>query len=777
MSAQKLIVDAALAARTTSDAQAVQALIAADVGETYQRPLGDRWSNVGLITRSGNADHKLIELVTNAQDAVLELLALQRFGPDADVPYRTPHEAANGLLGHLKWQQAAGLVNIGLHPAGGPPRDTGRLTPVFRDQGCGMTPAYVPQSLFYLGTRHKGKAAWQQGAFGVGGASTFRHADAVVLVTRRHPDLLAPGEEDRITVAVCLWDQFEKGSGLYYLVTSNWDHNNNAAAEPWSMPANEYPSFEPGTHLALVAYEPERIHKAAMGGEWSFEKMLNARLFRSVMPVRVENHISAKAHPQNYRGLSRQFEENPRKDRKELGPELLPFHLKGETYQLPISAYYFEAGKGADVGGKRGFVNSDHALMFISNGQVHHHWNIGDLRRRTKLKHIHDRTLIVVELDELPIQQRNWLVSPERQGFVDSDDTRRLQLLVAEFLDDWDELVDFDREVLRRAIAGDRSGRSTINIARQIGRALQFKGGFRLGGSNNGNGAGKKKRKKLAKADLYVDPTTIEGPQSLSIEQGATRMTRFHINAKDKFAASGRGTLVVTCDHPDLGDREITVGTLHGGFARVVIAVPDTAALGDYRLTASVVGWSKSSGGVGADLIWDTALKITAPVSTEGRKQTRRNSTDEQPTNDGDLVALIWKNGEEFEDWHAGVPGHVEPVEASILAEDDDYKDLAALGDTRVPTIFLNRDYSALKRYESARAHELTERGLDDARDRYAVGVGLGLLLLDRDLEAKDGAVVVSREVELAAKQAAAQATLVMMPQYDRLAREVGVDD
>jgi hypothetical protein len=74
------------------------------------------------------------------------------------------------------------------------------------------------------------------------------------------------------------------------------------------------------------------------------------------------------------------------------------------------------------------------------------------------------------------------------------------------------------------------------------------------------------------------------------------------------------------------------------------------------------------------------------------------------------LVALKWKGEDAFEDWHAGVPGHVQEVPASELAMTDEYKELATLGETKIPTIFLNKDYTPLKRYEAARP-ELTDRG------------------------------------------------------------------
>jgi len=290
-----------------------------------------------MLTRGGSADHKLLEDVTNGQDAVLELLAREKFGLGA-VPYSTPHEAAADLLSGTPWQKAAELVCVELHEAGGPARKIGRLTPIIRDYGCGMAPEYISQSLFFLGSQHKTKAKWQQGAFGIGGASTFSSAGAIVLVTRCDPRLLAPGQADRIAVAVCLWQQLEKGRSIYYLTTTDWGDGQHPDAEPWSAPATHYPDFAPGTHLALIGYESDRMHNAAWGGEFSFERMLNTRLFDPIIPVRVDNRISPKAHPQNYRGLKRQFAENPRADRRELTEEL-PFRIGGQTYQLDPSSF------------------------------------------------------------------------------------------------------------------------------------------------------------------------------------------------------------------------------------------------------------------------------------------------------------------------------------------------------------------------------------------------------------------------------------------------------
>ena len=73
----------------------------------------------------------------------------------------------------------------------------------------------------------------------------------------------------------------------------------------------------------------------------------------------------------------------------------------------------------------------------------------------------------------------------------------------------------------------------------------------------------------------------------------------------------------------------------------------------------------------------------------------------------------------------AATVGEIEMVPAKDLADKrPEYKDLAKI-DAEIPTIVLNRTYSPLKSYVQARAAELTEEGKEQARERYAVGVGV----------------------------------------------------
>lgn len=767
------IIQKALSAATATDAIEIERLIRQDVGAAYQRPVGDRYNNYGLMASSGSYEYKALEPVTNEQDSVVERFAAEKWGPDlANVPYGSPEEAAQDLLGHLTYREQADLVTVAFRESDPPTRAHRRLTVVYRDRGCGMTAGQVPRTIFALGSAHKTERRWLQGAFGLGGASTFRNAPAVVLVTRRAPQM-AP-EEDRIVVAVVRWESQGKGESAYYLTTTDWAEGANPDAEPWSAPAAAFPDFEPGTHLALISYGVEGFHRVRSGDERAFDIVLNTRLYRPVTPVRYTNEI-ARGRNEYLRGLARRLEENPNPERK-TDEEVMLFSYAGATYRLPVRYVVFPAeGNGI----RRRFVAKDHALVFTSNGQVHHTWAPAKLQQRTKLNKIHQRVFVEVETDPLPIELRTKLFTPDRSQLLANDVALQLEDQVADFLGEWDRLVEINSELIRDAIRGASSGGSGLDVARKISTAMKLKGfGFGSTGSSGapGGNGGRRRRRKV---ETYPDPTALEGPDKVIVEDGKVRRLPYMLNAEDKFFDSGRGRFRFTCDHPDIDvSKHIEVGRLRDGYVRVQLEIPEGAMEGKFELVVRLEDWERAAGSLGPTLEYTTRLDVVDEIAPP--KGGSGSSNGSKGAGDGSNVAVLWQDPDEFgEDWHNAVPGTIEEVAAVDLAESrEEYKELAKLGDQEVPTIILNKEYAQFKRYISARAKNLTtDKGVEDAKDRYAVGLGLGLLILKEETakRAEQSQQPVDEKSELAAKQAVARSVLVMMPAFDDIIKEAGL--
>ena len=472
---KKKIVEQALGARTPEEAAAVQKLIASAIGARHERPLGDTWNNQGILTGSGASyDHKSLEVVPNMQDAVLELQAVLNCGSREGTPFTTPRDAAASLFAGLNRKQKAELSTVTIDSAG-LGSDKKRVTLVMRDFGCGIADSGVPRGIFRVGAKDKDGIDWQQGTFGLGGATTYRNAQAVVLVTRRHPDLLEPGQSDLITVAVVQWERQRTTTNAYYLVAAEWDESDPstwAGALPISIPASDVPDFEPGTHIALVAYDTEGFSRRS-GDEKSFDTVLNTRLFRPVLPIKYRNNITRPDRDEILDGLARRLEDNPG-DAGTEGEDTLPFNHNGTTYHLPIRFRLF--AKPGERGERRNFVAHGHALLITSNGQVHSHWMPQDFKLRTKLNKLYDRVLVEIQSDALPIEIRTELFTADRAQLVRSNFAIRLEKEIAAFLDQWPELYAANKALIREAITGDNNDRPTIAIAEKIARAFKAQG-------------------------------------------------------------------------------------------------------------------------------------------------------------------------------------------------------------------------------------------------------------------------------------------------------------
>ena len=107
------------------------------------------------------------------QDAVLERLALQKWGDLAKVPYGTPERGREGSpRWHSTTSEQADRVTVAFRESDPPTRSTKRLTIVYRDRDAEWSRRDAEDDL-RAGIEPQDRIrAWHQGAFGIGGAST-----------------------------------------------------------------------------------------------------------------------------------------------------------------------------------------------------------------------------------------------------------------------------------------------------------------------------------------------------------------------------------------------------------------------------------------------------------------------------------------------------------------------------------------------------------------------------------------------------------------------------
>jgi hypothetical protein len=259
---------------------------------------------------------------------------------------------------------------------------------------------------------------------------------------------------------------------------------------------------------------------------------------------------------------------------------------------------------------------------------------------------------------------------------------------------------------------------------------------------------------------------------------GTTRSITYTIDVVDSFY-EGRGALRVSSDHPEIeAGREITVGKGRKGRVRVMVAVPDTVELGMYRLDVVLDGWHKASGGLGPRLEHTTKLELVEEIPGSGSGEgSKRTGAGERGPGEGSNVALKWTNHESQDGWTRATVGSIEHIPAHVLAEArPEYAELKSLGDVKIPTVVLNEEYPPFKKYLGSRSKQLTT--VERPKEQYAIGVGVALLLLERETEErrkKNGHQVPDDEFIAEAQRAAARGVLAVMPSFDLLAREAGL--
>lgn len=734
----------------------------------HRRPVGDRWGNRGLFTAAGgNFDHKLTELVTNMHDAVLVGRLVELRGEsilashDLFTAYESPKAAVNDLFAGLPFEELAELSLVELRSAGGQGKHDRSV--IFRDRGIGMSAQDVCESLFRVGSSRKDGVLWQMGAFGRGGLTVLPNCYGLVVVTTGDDDPLGVA-----TVTTVRWEQIgnRQTETAVYQVVEPWETDgDHSLPATFAKAGAEFPR---GTHIGVIGFRSEGIWVSRLGDERSLDTVIDTRLFEAPLPTTLTAPVfDDRNRRTRLRGLGRRFRDNPREDRVE-GAEVLPFRYGDATFKLPIRFYLFDTG---DTGARRRFVAREHAVALNSNGQIHAHWTPSDFRNRTRLRKLAERILIVLDTDPLPLGLRTSLFTADRTELLRNPDAVRLEAELTGFIDDWDELNEANNDMIRQAIRRSNSERPTFELAQRIARTLSVRAPSRsdpLPGGRNPRPA--------TPRQLLDDPMELTAPQVFRASPGETKGVYFALNAKNGFLPDRTHAHIDTTQLDIDPNDDITIGELKNGRVRVAVAVPTDAEEGEFELTFVVAEWLTLAGSLSGPL----TATVPFHVASTTRRPTPKPASTRTQGGGGPVapVALLWTSHEHEPTWTPMTVGSVDSVEASVLAQEGpEYQTYEAIpGDVRL--VKLNEDFSTLKAYAAMRSRGVGDEGVARAKERYALGVAVNMLIAQdavdrsaRDGDPLDPAIVDQLTI------AAAKGVLAVLPEYDKLTAEIGMDD
>jgi hypothetical protein len=392
------------------------------------------------------------------------------------------------------------------------------------------------------------------------------------------------------------------------------------------------------------------------------------------------------------------------------------------------------------------------------------------------LNKLADRILVVVDTDDLSLPLRTTLFTADRTALLRNDDSVRLEEELISFLDDWDALRGINNDLIRDSILRSNAGRSTLAVSARIGRALQLRTSTPRPPATRSDRTSRHR----APVAILEDPTEITAPATVTAVRGRTKGIYFTVNAPNGFVPR-RVTPKIRCSLIDLdATTDVTVGEPKDGRLRVAVAVPPDAEVTEGELELVLDGWLATTGGLGPRLSRTIRLSVidsqsptisaTDTVETEASEDSRIMSDS--------LVALLWSNDGVEEGWTGATVGAVEYIPASILAEaNEEYASFAEI-DADIPVIKLNETYSPLRLYTSLRSRDVGDEGVARAKDRYALGVGVEMVILEQHaIRLRNSGDAPSDEWVRASTIAAARGVLAVLPDFDVLVANAGLED
>lgn len=274
------LLDAALAATNVQTLEAaLNAFTAAKPNAKFE-PVGRRPNNRGAIEVASDAGRSLIERVTNAHDAILELEHENHSGKPV---CKSPREAASAWLAVPAKEGLSGLTNserqalaaktvVRLEPGEG---TQSRLVSVI-DQGIGIAPDKLEGTILSLNESNKISKHYLAGTYGQGGSSTFAFSKYVFIVSRR-------SGSDRVGFTIVKYEDLpaqDFKTGRYvFLVDGDG---------PIDLPASATDAVH-GTMVRHFGFDLTKYTSAL--GPKSIYGMLGRILFDPVSAIRFENKV------------------------------------------------------------------------------------------------------------------------------------------------------------------------------------------------------------------------------------------------------------------------------------------------------------------------------------------------------------------------------------------------------------------------------------------------------------------------------------------------------
>jgi len=411
--------------RTTDEVEDFLGHFSTDGDAEYKWvPVGGRMNNAGSIQLSKEPGPPIVERITNAIDAMLEL-------SEADLPKEepqptTPREASQkwyaipgGRLSNVKDEELRKLADnivVTIYDCG----KERALTFTIWDKGIGQHPTDFGSTLLSLGESNKIGKRYLCGAYGQGGSSTFWWCKYTIIVSRRRlhnrserPDVIG------WTIVRIMRDYSRSKNPVYvYLVRKD----GSTPTIDSSLLQNS--SFDYGTYISHIEYEIGKSakHWASLWGYRLFQNLL----FDPILPFWLED--STERFRRTISGNAARLEGNPS---VEYSNQYLT--SLGDMGQLTIKYWVLRLKILSEATEEKFYLDSfldvpksASSVVITLNGQRHGALEKSFIRDEIKLGFLADYLLVQVECDNLSSKLKGEIFASLRGSVRESEEGMEL---------------------------------------------------------------------------------------------------------------------------------------------------------------------------------------------------------------------------------------------------------------------------------------------------------------------------------------------------------------
>lgn len=441
------------------------------------KPVGGNDNNLAIINLGSDPAAGVIERVTNAIDAVLELEWTEKNQPPHLTSPRVAVESwfgiKEGKLGNLKKDALRKLDDISSRIQV-TLRDSDRAdkpTVDIRDRGIGILPEECGDTILSLNKNRKLRKLFLAGAFGQGGSTALAYSHFTAVFSRK---VKTNGKSNPFWFTIVRFNPGDPNVDKHGVYEFMVDHANGCPIVV-DIPEKDFPSGTLVRHYTMEVGKYSAVMTAPTGSLWF---LVHNYLFDPVLPFRIEDarkgkNSNTRTVTGNHRLLTQgEYTEYQRS-------AVLTFRDGAVTINWWVLSADGEAARSRITQ----YVAVSKPIIVTYNGQKQGDFPNTVIKDDLKLPYL-DRYLVVhVDCDKLDAESRRQLFPTTREALRDTpigDDLRRL---ISETLAGDGELKRLDHERKKRYLKHEDQT-AVENIRKRLAKRVKVFAS--AGGSGHG---------------------------------------------------------------------------------------------------------------------------------------------------------------------------------------------------------------------------------------------------------------------------------------------------